>query len=398
MGRSRNPNCRGSCRGFESSGRCGIFILCVGVVLFGPSRRDANAEPAEAVRQGLPLQSDESLPLIELQVIGNDAASDGLQQLLGIERRGKMRMHWSSAPAFHRRAILERLPAGRARIHCWIDFTEARMAHLYFVVPTLDRFMLRDFAFEQLGSFEFESIAQIVELSIDVLLTDEQAGMTRQQAQTLLNVPPLPAPRRAHALGDSVQLDRRERAPGTTRSGVRVGARYSAAWYSERIPVQHGPGVSIEIDRKFDTTLQTLAVSWSFYLPQRFHDQTASASVGYMPVALELGQLWTVDRSCHHLLGPRIAAGVALVRARAFAGELSGDYDLQPVARTPEPFVAPGFIWRVGLATRLSFETGISFNLVPKPVRHEFVVDGQARTLTEGLRLRPALSAALLAP
>lgn len=364
-----------------------VFVLCL--TLASTWARAVEATPAESTDIEQSRASTlESLPLIEMHVVGSSAARQGLERLLGAEYRGRARIVWALLSIFDRQQILARLPDRGARIHCWIDLTEPGLAHLYFVVPTLDRFMMRDLALEQLGSFEFESLAQIIELSLEALLTDEQAGISREQAQSVLN--PAISELREHpaSRGEPVRL------PEQALWRFAAAGRYSVVRYSAPI-AQHGPGISVAIERINARVLQHVALSSSFYLPQRVRNEAASASIAAASLSLELAQLWALGVARRHHWGPRLGIGVAVVQATPFAGDLPGSYELLPRTRRLEYHFGAGLAWRVELGKRLSLQTDLSLNVAPKPLRHEFVVDEQPRVMMEGLVVRPALGIAL---
>lgn len=390
MARRCSPASAGSaCR--ERLLRCVIQLLVLCVVLTGTWLHRVDAAPAEQAAVDVdPGHELETLPRIEIHVVGSRATSEALERLLGTEVRGRARIVWSSLSTFDRQQILARLPAGGARIHCWIDLTEHGLAHLYFVAPTLDRFMMRDLAIEQLGSFEFESLAQIIETSLDALLTDEQAGISRQQAQSILN-PPTSAPQVPKAKGRQAVV----RSSDLPRVRFAVAGHYEATRYSSATKLQHGPGISLGIERLSASALQTIALSSSFHLPRRVRNETASMSLGYASLSLELAQLWALGAARQHHLGPSVGLGIAEVQATPFAGELPGSYALLPRARTLEYHLSSGLSWRIALQQWLSLQLALKFRLVPKPLRHEFLVDGHSQVITEGLYFRPVLELAV---
>jgi hypothetical protein len=97
----------------------------------------------------------------------------------------------------------------------------------------------------------------------------------------------------------------------------------------------------------------------------------------------------------HHFVGPSFTGGLGFVGARPIAGNLPGTYALARNGHQLEGYLGVSLVWAVELQRRLSSELKLSMLLVPKPIRHEFIVDESREKLTEGLPVRLGATLAL---
>lgn len=340
-----------------------------------------------------PASVPDSLPTVEIQVIGDSARRRALENVLGSQHAGRAIFEWTSATRFDPQQVFEPAPAAKAKIRCWINLSDPNLARLYFVAPRQDRFMLRELPLNRrFGSFEIESLAQIVELSVDALLTDEDAGISRVQAQAIL-APPVPR--------ITSPTPPKEPIPRVIASGsvhaVAISARYELTRYSAEIPLQHGFGVSLAHEREGRMGVQQLAIAAAYSWPSDVRDEVASATIRGGSLSLRLAQLWRLDKGRHQHVGLGLTGGLLWLGAKASAGTLPGEYVVQQrEARTLEPFVGPVGVWRVNLARRLSIQLACIVGWYPSPIRHEFIVNGQSDTLTLGATIRPSLNVELV--
>jgi hypothetical protein len=356
-----------------------------------PQPCSAQPEPTQIAPQPTPIDVELPVveqPVVEIRVVGSNASLESLRQILGTNRLGKAELRWFQTAAFAPQQILSLLPPAKVKIHCWVDLTDPTTARLYFVAPMHDRFMLRDLDLKnRFGSFEHESLAQIIELSVAVLLNDAEAGMSRSEARAVLQ--------------QSGEHPAKPKEPivlpneNPTTFGIAVAARYGIAQYSQEIPVQHGPGFGLYFERRAPRSRQQFGLSMQYALPQRIKNDTAGADVDRIDLSLNITDFFGLGAAHRQFIGPSLALGLGFVGARPIAGNLPGTYDLARSEHALEGYLGLGIAWASDLGKRLTSELKLSFLVVPKPVYHEFLVDESHEKLTEGRHLRFGANLAL---
>jgi hypothetical protein len=332
--------------------------------------------------------------LVELRVVGTEDSFHALKGVLGDRQLGGTRLHWSRVERFAPQQILSLFSREKVVVHCWIDLSDPAQAHLYFVAPKHDRFMMRDFDLEhRFGTLELASLAQIVETSIDVLLSDTAAGMSRREIEATLGrtatQPPAPAaarvsPPRAPSLP-----------PPHARYGWLADATYAFRQYSSELALLHGPTLDVGVERRHLDARQWLQISAGFAFPARVSGRTASAEVRRYSLSASLSHLWTFPQAPSQSLGPRATVGFGYVGATPRSGNMPGTYDLNSPARDLEPYLGLGADFLVGLGVHTALIARFDAEAVLRPVRHAILVNGSEETLTEGRRLRLGASLGL---
>lgn len=334
-----------------------------------------------------PTVSSTERPIVEIRVIGGGDTFEALRNTLGAHRLGKANLRWFESNTFAPQQILGLLPLAKVKIHCFIDLTDPLQARLYFVAPMHDRFMLREFDLpKHVGSFELESLAQIIEISVDVLLNDAEAGMSRREAQAVL------AP--SHE-AQQVMSPPPSNAQNAVTYELAVAAHYALSTYSHAIPVVHGPGLGLYLERSTPETQRRLGLSMRYALPHRVKSETAGVDIDRIELGLELGQLFALSRSHRTFLGPSLQGGLGWVGSTPIVGARPGTYTLERSRHTIEGYVGLKLIGAVHLAKRLSTELSLGVTLVPKPVAHDFLVDGVRVPQNEGKLVRFGLELSL---
>ena len=337
-----------------------------------------------------------SRPVIELRVVGRERALDALREALSENRLGNAELQWSYTNRFAPQELLSLVPAAKVRLHCWIDLTDPVTAQLYFVAPAHDRFMLRDFALaNRLGSFELESLAQIVELSVQALLTDAAAGMSRREAVEILS--PERKRKPTLALTHAANAPKRTLAP-LAREDLRFGvtATYSFTQFSRELFLQHGPGVTLSLHRTSSSARSEFGLVLAYYLPSRLYNNVAGAELDRTELGLEASRQWPLFGSTKHFLGPELQTGLGVLSVRSLPGNLTGAYSMNKNARELEGYLGVGIRLTSQFTPHLGSALLVGARLQPVPVRYAYVVDGATEQLTEGRHVRFGVSLGLL--
>ncbi|MGC4065535.1 MAG: hypothetical protein QM784_12995 [Polyangiaceae bacterium] len=341
------------------------------------------------------VDADTTRARVEVRVVGPKDIAIELSQRLGPSLAGKATLSWSTVSAFAPEQILNLVPLSRVLIHCWVDLTDRKLARLYFVAPAQDRFMMRDLELgSTLGEVEFESLAQIIGLSLEVLLTNTDAGLSRSEARELLlkdhrdtglanapetTAPALPRPE----LHDALRL--------------RVALRYRAMAYAPDVAL-HGPALSLVLEHEMARHLDLWSAGAEYEWPVRIARPIATVELDRLELGVRGARLWTLGERRAWWLGARFGLSSAWMKGIPKPGSRDGTYALTRGASRYELAVSPEVVLRWDAFRACSAELGVSLALVPKPVRYELTVDGQSESLVEGRRVRPAVEFAMTFP
>ena len=327
--------------------------------------------------------------------MGRERALAALRDALSENRLGNAELQWSYTNRFAPEQLLSLVPAAKVRLHCWIDLTDPVTAHLYFVAPAHDRFMLRDFALaNRLGSFELESLAQIVELSVQALLTDAAAGMSRREAVEILSPERERKPKLAQT--DAANAPNRTAPIASEKLRFGVTATYSITQFSRELFLQHGPGVTLSLHRTSSSARSEFGVALAYYLPSRLYNNVAGAEFDRTELGLEATRQWPLFGSTKHFLGPQLQTGLGILSVRSLPGNLTGAYSMNKNARELESYLGVGMRLTSQFTPHLGSTLQVGARLQPVPVRFAYVVDGATEQLTEGRHVRFGVSLGLL--
>jgi hypothetical protein len=320
-------------------------------------------------------------PLVELHVIGARALLPALRSRLLSNQLGNADLSWSMAESFAPQQILTILPAERIKILCFIDFTHSSEIRLYFAAPRQDRFLLRELELKNpVGIIELESLAQIVELSVGALLTDVEAGISRSEAKAALSPPIEPIHQPQHPTAPIVSRD------ATYDFGVSATIAFSQ--YSKELPVEHGPGIGVFLEVVYPTLRHRFGFSGSFTFPERILGNSAGVELSRIDTTAIYVVSFAVDPRRRYFLGPLFQGGFSSVGAKPFAGNLPGNYRLEPNRHDVEGHFGIGVTGAADWFRFFAPELTLGISVFPKPIRHEFLVEKSRETLSTAKTLR----------
>ena len=252
--------------------------------------------------------ADPSAPPLDVRVAASPDAYARLESAVGDAVHP---IRWSRAPQIDAGAILERpalADAGEpARV--WIDGSRSDRLRVTFVNWTTERFLVRDIPLpDGLNEVALETVAQVIESSVAALLAGAPVGMTREEMATELRPPPPPPIADLPPPAASLEA----------RWEPRIGAFYAAQAFASEVPVEHGPGLLVHLDRAHERWIAGAWVSAQYQLPERVQSPLAGARLdtlalrGGAEVARSLGERWAV--------GARIGGGVDAVHIAPRSG------------------------------------------------------------------------------
>jgi len=144
------------------------------------------------------LVADAAADAVDITVVGTPRDVEHVRGL-AVSRALGGRVRWLRVDTFDPASVLDGgVTADDSPVRVWVDMTEARRARLTFATRS-ERFLIRDV--ELSGRFDEvdrAALAEVLELSVDALMDNERAGLSRDEAQAVLArraqpaAPPLP--------------------------------------------------------------------------------------------------------------------------------------------------------------------------------------------------------------
>jgi hypothetical protein len=235
-------------------------------------------------------------PSLEIVVVGRGDAYARLRDLLDRRLSSMGSTTWSRADRVDADDVLGVHPGHALR--CWIDLGDRRRARLTFAARSGERFLVRDFELSgDLDEIDRVALAEVIELSVQALIEDERAGLSRRETQALLArrvagaPPPQPPALPAPPGTPSTPVD----AAAPTRRGPRfeLGVFYAAQAVAGGLPIDNGPGLSLALSdttRRYASGRRLVTAGWMSaraVLPESVTG--ADASVGLVGAAARLG-------------------------------------------------------------------------------------------------------------
>jgi hypothetical protein len=304
------------------------------------------------------------------------------------------RTTWSRSDTLALEEVLR--PQAPGVVRCWIDLRDRRRARLAFAAWSGARFMVRDVELPGgLDALDRAALAEVLDSSLEALVENERAGLSRSEAEALLarqasGPPGPPGPPAAPVppvRAKSPLLD----APAPVREATHfeVGVFYAVQALTAGWPLAHGPGLALALATELDRPLgqrRWFAAAWltaQYRLP-------VTASGPEAGVTLE---------------GPSARAGFEL-GARRLRARLGAGLDLvhaSPVVVDPAVVAAAArwstsFVLAAALRAELYRVRGLRVHasllvdLVPTAVDYAVDANGTLAPAFSPWRVRPGLA------
>jgi hypothetical protein len=351
---------------------------------------------------------------VEITVAGSAADLRRVRDLVEPWRAGGAAPRWARAQAIDPAEILR---GDRDALRCWVDLTSPRRARLYFAARSGERFLVRDVelpgGFDEIGR---QSLAEVLELSLAALLADERAGLSRAEAQALLDErqraaarpaepapsPPVPLPA-APPAAPPPSLAATPAAPGAP-SPLGVGVFYAAQIPGGELPVAHGPGLALDLD--LGPGRRRALAAWlegRYQLPEHAARDTIGLDLSTIAARAGLGLRFATGSAAGddaRALRPRavalrVGAGVDFVQLRPEAGSGGGAPALTPARWSTSLVLTGAAALALAAGRRASVELRLFADLLPVAVHYDLEVDGRASPVFSPWRVRPGLALAV---
>jgi hypothetical protein len=356
---------------------------------------------ATGVADPVPTQSTATPPPsavgpVDMVVVGSPADLLRIQALLEPKAGLDSKLRWSRVTRFDAREIL-RLDREHqaASLRCWVDVSDPKRARLYFAARSGEKFLVRDLELSvAFDAVDRESLAQVLELSIQALLENESVGLTRAQAQELLAI-------RDHSEAADVAVELR--APARTQvtrelSRFRAALFYAVELMVSGLPIAQGPGVFAAWGADGHEPGIDIWLSGQYQLPETSRGESVGLRLDSLATRAGVEGLWPLTKSRHRAafvfqyLDLRVGAGADIVRLSPEAGSLDRSVALTQ-ARWSTSLVCVG-------AAGISMALGGTFQVTaqlfadvfPTRVRYDLEVNGRSTPVFSPWRMRPGLA------
>jgi hypothetical protein len=319
---------------------------------------------------------------VAVSVVGTPEDLDRARGL-AIARPLADRISWRRQDTFDPEAVLADAGASTEAVRAWIDVTDARHARLYFATRSGERFLLRDVRLSgRFDEVDRAALAEVLELSIGVLLEDERAGLTRDEARALLaSREPFPPPPVA-----PLEPPPPPRIPSRWAAGVFYGAQTPAG----ESPVAHGPGLLLSFAH--DLRGQQRGQGLLFWLAGQWNTldtagDGARIAVGLDTIAARAG----IEIGSDSGVGLRIGAGADVVHIAPRAPAPDPSIALAPARWSSHFIVSAAARVNLSVIGPVRLAGLFALDLAPTAVSYDVSTNGMLSPVFSPSRLRPGI-------
>lgn len=345
------------------------LLLSLGI---GAPGRSASAAPARGASEA------ESRPLAVISIVGTQAESDEVLSLLAGPPFAELEWRARTVPRLDTAALLEGIEP-ESRLRCFVDPKGARGANVYASDGRAERFVVRSVPLGPDATLDRDALRTALAEAVHEVQTGWSSAFGRDEMRAWLASSDAP-------LAEPAKPGPKPALPFP----VRTAGFYDVAMHSGRVPLVHGPGVSVGVVDFGSPRHGTLFLGVVYGLPRH---TLAPYELVLTSIALRVGSEATAKVSSSPVrAGGRLSLGVDLERVTAASG---GSYGLVsgPMKESFVVSLAALASFRLGPDAVLFAELGASID--PLPVRYE-VESARAKVRTdERYRVRPSLSAGI---
>jgi hypothetical protein len=237
---------------------------------------------------------------IEIFVAGAPGTLTLLQGSIGV---GEHPIRWIAVDRIDETQVLGRpREQGTASARAWVDCSRPDRVRIYFANWDTERFLVRDVPLPG-GWSELarESIAQLIDSSIDALAADQRAGMSPNEMASVLAAA---APQRPP-----------ERTPTWK---VAVGAFYAIQAFAPEQPIDQGPGLTAALETRKGRWRPGVWIAAQYQLPESI--ETTLVGVRLEGITSRAGARLVLDLTDRVALAVLLGAGGDLVHIAPLQG------------------------------------------------------------------------------
>lgn len=322
---------------------------------------------------------------IELAVVASELDYQRVQRLVGTAG-GFGEIRWRRIERFEAAELLEETPpSSEIAVQGWLDLSEPRHARLYFVDRAARRFLVRELDLpHRLDELGGEALAQVIQLSVSALMEDDDAGLSREEAESLLSLQgSMPARKQPEPVAEPSKRSR-------DLSPLGVSLFYEASAYSAEIPWRHGPGLALSFRAELAALQLSMWISAQRKLTETYREPRIGAELG--STTLRSGVTLLGSAGNRWLLGGRLGVGVDRTELVPLQGTGEVLAELVPARSFSLWSIAPGFVSSVSLGARVSLSASLFLDVALRDVHYELGVAQLVEGIVQPFRVQPGAS------
>lgn len=335
--------------------------------------------------------------VVEIIAIPDADAIAMLRQVLGPHPFPAASIRWSATDHFDKRDVLRSDPRqADVTVRAWVDLSDPRATSLYFANGSAERFLVRELKLSPAAVvLDREALGQVLQLSVNALLENDQEGLDRSEAESLLDprapvphdAPPPPAPRPKGATPSTAPV----------RPAVEVTAFYAAQAFAREVPVVHGPGIAaLASVRRAAVTLSVWA-SAQYQLPVDL--ERGGIGVGLWSAALRAGVEGAVRVSgrgerrafSNVFVALALGGGGDVVRVTPLPGSADATAALSAAYWSLEPVVTATMRVQAALVAHVDLCVAPLVDVYLNPAHYDFRSGGVVSTVLAPFSVRPGV-------
>jgi hypothetical protein len=359
--------------------------IVIAVLLFGAT---SSAQPDDATPSAPPPPA--AADAIEITVVGGGATLERVRGALASHSFAPATLRWLWSARWDPSELISRdVARSGAVVRCWVVLSDTSHAHLYFADRTATRFLLRDLDLSgTLDELDREALSQALELSIRALLEDQQAGMNREEARSLL------APRARPATLAAVSQPVARSASPEHQSAFTAGASWQIEGHSRELGLVQGPQLSLGYERALAGFRAALWASAQYQLKKTYLGPLVGLSLRTVALRSGLRLTWPL-RSASWFAGALLGGGVDLAQFAPRPGLSDSSAMLTPERTRAIPTLCIGALVGTELGRHARLNVALLANVPLLSVHYDVELAGVRERVDEPWSVRPGLSIAL---
>jgi hypothetical protein len=325
-------------------------------------------------------------------VAGERLPTSELLSALGAPIRKKFSLQFARTDRFGQKDLFRAKMESGVDTHVWMDTTTSGVVRLYFSNREGTRYLMRTLELsDPMNEMDREALAQVLESSL-LALQQGTAGLTRQQAESLVHPPSIPVPQPTEP--SPVRAPAPPPAPSWRSQShgwlPETAPFYRLAAHSDEVFVVHGPGVRLGTDWLGAVRQLGVAISAQYQLPQRHEDQRLRLTLQTLALRLVVRTVETgfVPRS-----GLMATFGIGLDTVWFSTKALDEQmFEAAPSRTSLLPLMVAGLGWQLRVNSRARLELAVGLELDLTSVHYDIAHRDRAERFVTRWPARPTVS------
>ncbi len=379
-----------------------FFSVCLlGALLVDPNR--VVAEPAMSGpgnTSSLPAETVAKLevaaPMVSFVMIGDPSIFEHMHRITDSRALDRFDVRLQQRDTLD---IVEVLAEGRTEgvaVHCFVDLRRASDVRVYFADRGTERFLYRRLALAtDDGKLDWETLSQVVELSLLALIENKDLGLTRAEIEGLLSVhrsaPPSEPPPPQPAVPSEPPLPQHW-------WGFAAAARYRLRSYSDEIRAVHGPAFGFGIERRTQQSTWEFGAEEALGFERSYRGHQAGVDVYGLASLLTIGFRQRLPQNHGQgsfALGARSGIGLEFVHLRPHAGDTNSELELTEPRFITLPIAALSIFGELHLSPNVALELALGSLFDLGQVHFDVEVGQERSVVLERYRVQPTVALGL---